>query len=293
MTIYKGEYDICNWFSKSFSFMMSINKRNGRRKKRMKKNMSNIMWGIAFILIGLGIGGDILGIWNFDLFFDGWWTLFIIIPSIVSIVQKGPGFGNIVWLGIGVLILLGSQNLVNLDLVGDMIVPILLILFGASFIFKSNHYKKYNAEHMNQEYYSKNINVEYDSENDTYTDDNGFQEKRTYTETNKGSITNLTGIFSGRKASIINEVFNGGSLNAIFGGVTLDISNAIIDHDVYIDATAIFGGVDMFVPRDVKVVVSSTPIFGGVSNKVPQPIGNIRGTIYINAVCMFGGVDIK
>ena len=46
------------------------------------------------------------------------------------------------------------------------------------------------------------------------------------------------------------------------------------------------------VPQDVKVKIKSTPIFGGVSNKSVSNKDS-KKTIYIDAFCMFGGVDIK
>jgi Predicted membrane protein (DUF2154). len=256
----------------------------------MRNRISNVVWGLAFILVGIGMGGDIMGYWNFNLFFDGWWTLFIIIPSIVSIVDKGISFGNIVTLIIGGVLLLGAQDIIRTERIGDLIMPIILVLIGGSFVFKNGKHRRYYKKNIKTECnpYNTEQSGSYNSGDDTYTTGSN-----TYTNGNYEDILNLTGIFSGRKAVLINEVFHGGSLNAIFGGVELDLSNAIINHDVYIDATAIFGGIELFVPRDVKIVVSATPIFGGVSNKVPQPLGNTRGTIFINGMCMFGGVDIR
>ena len=45
-------------------------------------------------------------------------------------------------------------------------------------------------------------------------------------------------------------------------------------------------------PDDVNVHVKATPIFGGVSNKLRNHKDN-KKTIYIDAFCLFGGVDIK
>ena len=46
----------------------------------MKKTLTNFLWGLFFIIIGIGFLGEALNLWNFELFFPGWWTLFIIIP---------------------------------------------------------------------------------------------------------------------------------------------------------------------------------------------------------------------
>ena len=44
------------------------------------KKVESILWGIVFIVLGLIIAGNVLGITNIKIFFNGWWTLFIIIP---------------------------------------------------------------------------------------------------------------------------------------------------------------------------------------------------------------------
>ena len=42
-----------------------------------------------------------------------------------------------------------------------------------------------------------------------------------------------------------------------------------------------------------EVKVKSTSIFGGVSEKKHRPYVENAVTVYINATCMFGGVEIK
>ena len=64
----------------------------------MKNRISNIIWGLLLIIVGIGYAGDTLGFWNFTIFFAGWWTLFIIIPCIVSLIQRGVNGGNLIGL---------------------------------------------------------------------------------------------------------------------------------------------------------------------------------------------------
>ena len=54
---------------------------------------------------------------------------------------------------------------------------------------------------------------------------------------------------------------------------------------------AVFGGVDIKVPENVDIKVQSNSIFGGVSNK--SKTKEKTHTIYIKAMCLFGGCDIK
>ena len=70
--------------------------------------------------------------------------------------------------------------------------------------------------------------------------------------------------------------------------------SAIIENDVVINVSSIFGGTEIYIPDNVKVKIRSTSIFGGVDEKKVNSIeGKEVHTIYINATCIFGGVEIK
>ena len=92
-----------------------------------------------------------------------------------------------------------------------------------------------------------------------------------------------------------NQVFNGAMLSAVFGGIELDLRNAIIRQNVTIDVSAVFGGIDIYVPSYVRVVENCSQVFGGVDNRATAPIGTNEQTItiYLNGTCVFGGIDIK
>ena len=107
----------------------------------------------------------------------------------------------------------------------------------------------------------------------------------------KNSDDNYFAAFSGQDVNLSNKKFNGSDITACFGGIKLDLREAIIEKDIVINASSIFGGINILVPEDVNVIVKSTSIFGGVTNKKENT--NSKKNIYINAMCMFGGVDIK
>ena len=67
---------------------------------------------------------------------------------------------------------------------------------------------------------------------------------------------------------------------------------AKIKEDVVINASSVFGGIDIIVPDDVNIKIKSNSIFGGVDNKKKNNEDK-KHTIYVNASCLFGGVDIK
>lgn len=50
--------------------------------------INNILWGIIFITVGVVLGLNALEITNINIFFDGWWTLFIIILCFIGLFNK-------------------------------------------------------------------------------------------------------------------------------------------------------------------------------------------------------------
>lgn len=83
-------------------------------------------------------------------------------------------------------------------------------------------------------------------------------------------------------------------ISAIFGGCLIDLSKAKLENPLSnIEISAIFGGVQIFVPKGVRVELHSTPIFGGISKKVNnENLPHDAPLIRINAKAIFGGVEI-
>ncbi|MGN1194271.1 MAG: LiaF domain-containing protein, partial [Acutalibacteraceae bacterium] len=170
--------------------------------------------------------------------------------------------GNIIGLIVGVFLLLCCQDILDFDMLWKIAAPAVIVIIGLKLIFGAV-----------------------------------FGDKATkILESNKQSGENVkTGCatFSGQNLNFDGERFSGAELTAVFGGVKCDLRNAIIEKDCAINATSIFGGIDIFVPDYVNVKINSNSIFGGVSEKNRRPNNPGAVTLYINATCMFGGVDIK
>ncbi len=224
----------------------------------MRNKTSQIFIGLSFILLGVAFIGDVLNFWDFNLFFDGWWTLFIIIPCIGSMINNGINAGNVIGVGIGVVLFLSAQSYLSFTDSVRIILPAVLVIIGLTIIFKGTF--------RNQ--YSPKISCD-------------------------GKVPDFSVIFSSSKPYFNNEKFIGAHASAIFGGVELNLRNAIIDSDCQINCDAIFGGIDILPPPNVRVKLSSTPIFGGASNKFYTMAPDTAPTLYINATCIFGGVEIK
>ena len=224
------------------------------------KNFGNLLWGLVFLVLGLIFGLNALGITDINVFFKGWWTLFIIIPCFIGLFKDKNKTGNIIGLIIGVILLVCVQGIIPFSLIWKLALPLVFVIIGIVLIF-----------------------------NGVITG----RVRNKIKEMNKGENTEYCATFATQRTKVDGEEFKGANINAIFGSVELDLRNAIITNEKVIEASAIFGGVDIYVPSNVKVKVTSVPIFGGVSDKSNKPADENAPTIYISAFCMFGGVDIK
>lgn len=224
--------------------------------------MKNLIWGILLILIGIIIGGNAFGIININIFFDGWWTLFIIIPSFIGLFKENKRIENIIGLIIGIILLLLCQGIIDFYIISKLLVPGILVGIGIFIIIKNTLGEKTNQE-------IKRLNE------------------------NKKSQDEYCVTFSSQDVRFDNEECMGADLTAVFGALKCDLSKAIIKSDIVINLSSIFAGIDIYVPENVKVKIKSTSIFGGVSDekKHCQNVGEY--TIYINATCLFGGVEVK
>lgn len=223
----------------------------------MQKRISNIIWGIIFIILGFGVAGRIFFGWNFNIFFDGWWTLFIIIPCFAETVEKGWEKGSVGGLLVGIALLLMCQGVLSFGMFWRLLIPGILVLIGLKMLFKGS---------LDGD--SKYVHVE-------------------------SGLCDYAGIFNSKKIRYGQEKFIGCTANAVFGSVEIDLRDSVIDEDVVIDASAIFGGVDLYVPPYVRVKVSGTPLFGTLKNRTSDPSDYSAPTVFVNATCMFGGVEIK
>lgn len=224
------------------------------------KNNKSIIWGIILVMVGVIYGLNSLNIVDINLFFPGWWTLFIIVPCVIGLVTDGDKTGSIIGVIIGVLLFLGANDIIDYDLIWKLIFPLIIIVVGLSLIFKD----RFNSK------ITKRIEDIADNKN------NG-----------------VIAVFSGEDVSFNNRVFTGINLTSIFGGIKCDLRGAKIKKDVVINAYSFFGGTDILVDDNVKIAVSSTSILGGVDNKKKNNDSTSDITIYVNAICIFGGIDIK
>jgi hypothetical protein len=103
-----------------------------------KRRIGRIVWGIALVIVGVIFALNVLGITEIKIFFDGWWALFIIVPSFVGLFSNRDKLGSLFGLGIGVALLLSAQGIFDFSLVWKLLIPFIIVLIGLRLIFPSS-----------------------------------------------------------------------------------------------------------------------------------------------------------
>ncbi len=88
--------------------------------------------GIILLVIGIVILLNALNVIPVNIFFNGWWTLFLIVPALMSMSRQGLTAGNAILLVLGVGFLLREQGWDYTQ----YIVPALFIAVGLVIIFR-------------------------------------------------------------------------------------------------------------------------------------------------------------
>jgi len=101
-------------------------------------------------------------------------------------------------------------------------------------------------------------------------------------------------VFGGSERRSTSEQFAGADLTAVFGGTELDLRDAEIgDRPARINAVALFGGVDIVVPREWNVRLDVIPILGGATDDRSRSADpNREVDIVVSGFVAFGGVTI-
>lgn len=224
--------------------------------------LRRIMWGVVLVALGVLAGLHVMEIIDLKNLFEGWWTLFILVPSFVGLIADRDKIWSVIGLFAGTTLLLACQDIIPDKAVLGLIIPFVIVIFGFKLIFKDMFNKK-----------ARNAKLRLAQDG---------AKPLQYTSTFSGQTVNYSG-----------DVFRAAQLNAIFGGLTLDLSNALVADGAVIDVCSAFGGIDIVLPPDVNVSIGTTSVFGGVSDKRKTKTETGPATVYITGSCIFGGVDIK
>lgn len=221
----------------------------------MKAKQSTL--GLLVIVAGILILLSNINITPVREFVGDWWPLAIILAGLYAL------WGNprqYVWPMIivvaGGAILLNTLGVAQVS-VGSLIVP--LILFGVG------------------------LNILMNARGRSLT-------SRASTDSDE----EITAILGGSSSKNTSDDYKGGVINALMGGVELDLSKATIRKDAILRVSVVMGGIDLRVADDVIVLNRTQSILGGIDLKgQPMPTSKSTPTLTIEGQIVMGGIDVK
>lgn len=229
------------------------------------KKVTGILLGAIVICIGVAYFLSVFEVFDFKLSLDGWWTLFIILPSLCSLLTGRDIVGSLIGIVAGVALLLAAQGVYEYAVAWKIILPVVVVAIGAEIIVKAVRGKK-----------KEQVKIEIDvDEDDVDSDDRAA-------------------IFNEKNRDYDGEEFSAAKVMAIFGSSKCNLKNAKFSSKNELDVFCVFGGAEIIVPENVTIRNNAFCLFGGLSDK-----REVKGsdedcvTLTINGVCVFGGVDVK
>ncbi len=218
------------------------------------------------VLIGLGVlfllaqNGIVDGrqIWRF-------WPMALIIGGLVRVFRRNMDsfFTGAILIVVGFVLELSEFGYIHLN--AAQFWPIVLITIGAFLLWKTLRPRP-------------------------WLDGSGIKEL---------SKMELFTIFGGGERRIGDREFEHAEVVTVFGGYKIDLRKAVMKgSQAVVEATAVFGGVEMIVPESWNVMVEGAAIFGGYSDETyhaeAQNLPQVTAPqLIVRGVALFGGVVIK
>ena len=221
---------------------------------------SSLITGLVLITIGVVFLLDRFGLVNAERIWN-FWPLFFVVPGFIKL--AGPGsLGDRMWGAF--LVFFGTVLILHefgkFPYGWNYLWPLFLVMAGVLLMWQS------------------------------------YQNKRDGVFSGEDDVKVLS-VFGGSEQHISSQHFRGGQLVAVFGGYQLDLTQAEIDGEqAVLDATSVFGGGEIVIPRHWNVSIKGIGVFGGYGDetgKYSKDTSKPAKTLVVKGVAMFGGVSVK
>ena len=219
-------------------------------------DLSRLLLGLVVLTLGVLYLLDAAGTLDAGETIDDWWPTVIVAIGVFQLLEEPQRpVRPLILSGIGIALLLSTADVLD----SDYVWPLVLIVVGLGILARMHSRPLTPTAH--------------------------------HTE-----LVRASGVFSGANVASHSSCFRGAALTAVFGGAKLDLRGATPASDgAQINATAVFGGVDIIVPHGWNVIVSGTPILGGVEDKTDrdEALPADAPTLTVDGLAIFGGVEVK
>lgn len=231
------------------------------------KHTSRIICGVLILALGICWALELAGLYTIN--FTGWWTLFIIIPSVFSLFNHKHRGGPLFGIGVGILLLLAARGIILWPDLWKYILCLIAVVWGLSLIFFRNccFDCKQSECHIVDEIETAN------------------QDGRQIHKINVSFCKQLYE-FNGQR-------FEGADIQTSFGFTALDLRGADLLDGAVVNIECSFGGMEIRTDRNVCVITNVKSAFAGVENHCSTQTTDGLKKLYIKGNCSFAGIEIK
>ncbi len=222
------------------------------------RDLSRLFVGLVVVTLGVLFLLDSAGALDAGRAIDRWWPAAIVAAGLLTLAERPRAtVRGAILTGGGALLLLFTTDVLGDD-AWNYVWPVVLILVGLAIVAR-------------------------------------WRGQAVPRETAGADAISTTAIFGGSELASADQALRGGAVTAVFGGVTLDLREARpAPEGATVNATAVFGGVDILVPRGWRITVRSLPVFGGLDDTTDRsvPPAPDAPALHVDAVAVLGGVTI-
>lgn len=218
----------------------------------MKKKLFCCVLGLLLIAGGAVAALNLFGLTDFELSTDGWWALFIIVPSLYGLVTEASKISSLGFLSLGVYLLLAARDIISYSFALKLFVPTVIVLLGVKLIIKAFVGSKRGATEVN----GFNFDVK-------PCEENAFSK----------SLGRIAAVFGGNDCNLNDRELadrNFLELLCVFGGIELKVPENV---ELELNVFTLFGGISderktaSSAEKTVKLTLNGFCLFGGVDIK--------------------------
>lgn len=233
-------------------------------------NRKKIPFGILLIAVGV-----FLLLRNFNLIqleipaYVFTWKMLLVAIGVLVLLFKQKWVKGLTLISVGAYFLI--PDLLGIALPSfHTIWPIILVFVGLMMLFKKQDCKDRKGPWKEKWFQKKNTNMD---------------------------VLDASAIMGGDSKQVSSYDFKGGKINAILGGLELDLTNCTLSKEPCIlDVTIVMGGVELIVPHEWNIVSELKPIMGGIEDTAvnkPDMYVDPAARVILRGTVVMGGMEIK
>ena len=226
--------------------------------KETQRITGRMVWGLVVLTLGVLWTLDNLGQIDASLVLQ-WWPIVPLVWGVLllsGINGRRKTNAGWIWTAVGLLSILRPLGIANASLFDFW--PLLLVFFGGSLVYRSWKGGSPSGVHAD------------------------------------GPRIDASAILAGTQRKVVSDQFVSADVNAVIAAMTLDLRPAkLVDGRGEVDVYAMWGGIDLLVPREWRVVSEVTPILGVFQDSTEVPQDPLAPTLLIRGSVVMGGIEVR